>query len=181
MTMLNMRKNDPKLPKATNMPPPPPRGPSTNHETYSEEAMRAAQRHLDQVAEIARLADEVEEWRRRALMAEAEIKRLEVSAQSERTAIQQEVANMADQRDSAVAKLTNEVDALKTELNHVESHLIIGSKIFLQALDYKRSKQPETEASKLGLAAIADELDKPIEPPLPRVVAAGPASEEEVR
>jgi hypothetical protein len=37
---------------------------------YAEEAMRAAQRHLDQIKEIQNLGDEVEAWRNRALVAE---------------------------------------------------------------------------------------------------------------
>src|SRR5262245_38433740 len=43
---------------------------------YAEEALRAAQRHLDQVAEIARLTDDVEQWRRRATTNDSEIKQL---------------------------------------------------------------------------------------------------------
>src|SRR5262245_35448947 len=43
---------------------------------YAEEALRAAQRHLDQVAEIAQLTDDVEHWRRRATISDSEIEQL---------------------------------------------------------------------------------------------------------
>jgi len=91
------------LPKVTPMPTPPrpPEPPRRNNSeaVYAEEALRVAQRHLDQVDEINRLGIELDDWRRRALMAEAEIKRLEKRAADLEGALERQQDKLMTERD----------------------------------------------------------------------------------
>ena len=166
------------LPKVTPMPVPqqrPPEPPRRNNSeaVYAEEALRVAQRHLDQVDEIDRLGRELDEWRRRAMMGEAEVKRLEKRAADLEGALER-------QQD----KLMTERDGYRNRLNNLVSQFHSAGAIILKCLD---AANTETSGGQVNLGTLAAEIDRAIEPPverepepgdpLPSVVARGPALE----
>jgi len=162
------------LPKVTPMPTPPrpPEPPRRNNSeaVYAEEALRVAQRHLDQVDEIDRLGRELDEWRRRAMMGEAEVKRLEKRAADLEGALER-------QQD----KLMTERDGYRNRLNNLVSQFHSAGAIILKCLD---AANTETSGGQVNLGTLAQELEraeKEPEPepgdPLPSVVARGPALE----
>lgn len=164
------------MPKVMPMPnpPQPPRTNRSNSEAvYAEEALRVAQRHLDQVDEIDRLGREMDEWRRRALMAEAEIKRLLTREN-----------DLTDALERQQEKLMTERDQYRNRLNNMVSQFHTAGAIILACLDKANS---ETGASPINQTLLAQELEaveQPSKPeaadpaadddPLPRIVAAGP-------
>jgi len=164
------------LPKVTPMPAPPrpPEPPRRNNtETvYAEEALRVAQRHLDQVDEINRLGLELDDWRRRALMAEAECKRLE-----------KREADLTDAIERQQEKLLTERDVYRNRLNNLVSQFHTAGAIVLRCLD---AAQSEVGGSPVNMGTLAQELERvdkeaePGDPPrdrpddLPAVVTAGP-------
>jgi chromosome segregation ATPase len=142
---------------------------------YAEEAMRAYQRHLDQVDEINRLSREMDDWRRRALMAEAEIERLSKREQ-----------DLTDAIERQQEKLMNERDTYRNRLNNMISQFHSAGAIILKCLD---AANTETGGPQVNLGTLAQEIDRVTEPegsektittpeepeePLPRIVAAGP-------
>jgi len=159
------------LPKVTPMPTPPrpPEPPRRNNSeaVYAEEALRVAQRHLDQVDEINRLGIELDDWRRRALMAEAEIKRLEKRAADLEGALER-------QQD----KLMTERDGYRNRLNNLVSQFHSAGAIILKCLD---AANTETSGGQVNLGTLAQELERaekepePEPEPMPAVVARGPA------
>src|SRR6266550_304295 len=98
----NQRRDQPLMPKVTPMPAPSPQARPNRavHDTYSEEALRVAQRSIDQIQEIDRLGQELEEWRRRAMLAEAEIKRLEKRNDDLEIMLERQRDQLTDERDS---------------------------------------------------------------------------------
>jgi hypothetical protein len=162
------------LPKVMPMPPTPMQPqtarPNRNTESvYAEEAMRVAQRHLDQVDEIDRLSREMDEWRRRALNAEAEIKRLEKREADLTNAIER-------QQD----KLMNERDVYRNRLNNMVSQFHTAGAIILRCLDAAQSETGGTQVNLGTLAAEIERVEKEPEDrddPLPSVVTAGPRGE----
>jgi len=154
-------------------PPEPPRSNRSNSEAvYAEEALRVAQRHLDQVDEIDRLGREMDEWRRRALMGEAEVKRLE-----------KREADLTDAIERQQDKLMTERDVYRNRLNHLVSQFHTAGAIILKCLD---AANTETSGGQVNLGALAQEIDRaieteaekqpepPVNDPLPAVVTAGP-------
>jgi hypothetical protein len=109
---MNLRKPDAparvEMSKVTNMPAPPPsaRPNRAIHDTYAEEALRSAQRVIDMTQEIDRLGQELEDWRRRALMTEAEVKKLEKREIDLRAELEQRTLQLTDERDSYRSRLT---------------------------------------------------------------------------
>lgn len=161
------------MPKVMPMPSPPqpPRTNRSNSEAvYAEEALRVAQRHLDQCDEIDRLSREMDDWRRRALMAEAEIKRLE-----------KRESDLTDAIERQQEKLMNERDVYRNRLNNFEAQFHTVGAIILKCLD---SANTQTSGPQVNLGTLADEIERVAEPepptptepdePLPRIVAAGP-------
>ncbi len=168
-----------RLPKVTPMPAPPrPQEPprrNNSEAVYAEEALRVAQRHLDQVDEIDRLGREMDDWRRRALMAEAEIKRLE-----------NREADLTDAIERQQEKLLTERDSYRNRLNNLVAQFHTAGAIILKCLD---AANTETSGGQVNLGALAQEIERATEPegsektittpeepdePLPRIVAAGP-------
>ena len=173
------------LPKVMPMPTPsnprPPEPPRRNNTeaVYAEEALRVAQRHLDQVDEINRLGVELDEWRRRALMAEAEIKRLEKRESDLTDAIERQQHSLMAERDS-----------YRNRLNNLVSQFHSAGAIILRCLD---AAGTDTGGSQVNLGTLAAEIERverttpdenrngqagqdgqADEPPLPSVVTAGP-------
>ena len=160
------------MPKVTPMPTPtPPRPNRSNSEAvYAEEALRVAQRHLDQVDEIDRLSREMDDWRRRALMAEAEINRL----------LKRE-ADLTNAIERQQEKLLNERDVYRNRLNNLVAQFHTAGAIILKCLD---AANTETSGNQVNLGALAQELERATEPepepvkadpeqPLPSVITAG--------
>ena len=156
----------PIMPKVTQLPEPPRR--NTTESVYSEEALRVAQRDIDQRDEIHRLGTECEDWRRRALMAESEIKRLEKRS-----------ADLEGALERQAEKLTFERDTAQRKLNNVVSQFHAAGAIILQCLN---AADTETSGGQVNMGALARELEPPtdrgeLQPgdePLPSVVTAGP-------
>jgi chromosome segregation ATPase len=134
------------MPRAANMPAPPPQ-PRPNravHDAYADEALRAAQRHIDQIQEIDRLGQELEEWRRRALMAEAEIKRLEKRSDDLQQSLERERERLIDER-----------DAYRGKLNHLVSQFHTAGAIILKCLEAAQG----TTGPQISLTKLAHELE----------------------
>jgi chromosome segregation ATPase len=162
------------MPKVMPMPAPPQRQPepprrNNTEAVYAEEALRVAQRHLDQVDEINRLSREMDEWRRRALMAEAEIERLSKREQ-----------DLTDAIERQQEKLMNERDTYRNRLNNMISQFHSAGAIILKCLD---SANVETGGPQVNLGTLAQEIERQTEPqapteaeeaPLPAVVTQGP-------
>jgi hypothetical protein len=165
------------LPKVTPMPAPPrpPEPPRRNNTeaVYAEEALRVAQRHLDQVDEIERLGREMDDWRRRALMAEAEIKRLE-----------KRTTDLTDAIERQQERLMTERDAYRFKLNNLVSQFHTAGAIILKCLD---AANTETSGGQVNLGTLAAEIERsadqpeaiavepePGDDPFPAVVTAGP-------
>lgn len=156
----------PNMPKVMPMPPPVSRPNRAVHDTYSEEAMRAAQRHIDQVQEIDRIGQELEEWRRRAMLAEAESVRLE-----------QRNDDLQEQLERQREQLTDERDTYRNRVNTLVSGFHTAGGIILRLLE---TAQGEVRPS-VNLTNLANEIEKeqtqlqaPEDEPMPRTVTAGP-------
>jgi DNA repair exonuclease SbcCD ATPase subunit len=148
------------MPKVTPMPPPVARPNRAVHDAYSEEAMRAAQRHIDQIQEIDRLGTELEEWRRRAMLAEAEIKRLEQRNDDLQAMLERQREQLTDERDT-----------YRNRVNSLVSGFHTAGGIILRLLE---TAQGEVRPS-VNLTKLADEIESlPLEGEMPSVVTAGP-------
>jgi hypothetical protein len=160
---------NPPLPKVAHMPPPPSRPNRPAADIYADEALKSAQRVIDFMNEIDRLGSELDEWRRRAQMAEAELKRYELRESDLRTMLDQ-------QRD----KLTDERDAFRRKLDSLVAQFHTAGGIILRCLEAAQGQA----GSPVNLTNLANEIEKAEqanpqdEPPIPRVVAAGPRHDE---
>jgi chromosome segregation ATPase len=167
-----MTTNRPMMPKVTQLPAPPDRPPlrpnRNTEQVYAEEALKVAQRHLDQVEQIDRLGQECEDWRRRALNAEAEIVRLE-----------KREADLVSALERQQEKLMNERDVYRNRLNNFVAQFHTVGAVILKCLD---SANSESGGAQVNLGTLAAEIERatPDEPqpgddqPLPSIVTAGP-------
>ena len=154
----------PTMPKVTNMPAPPPQARPNRavQDAYADEALRAAQRHIDQVQEIDRLGQELEEWRRRAMMAESEIKRLEKR--------EQDLLRMLEEQTN---RLTDERDNYRMKLNDIMAQFHTAGAIILKCIEAGNG----ATASPVSMTLLANQIDKDFNEandPMPNVVKAGP-------
>lgn len=166
------RPNKAPLPRAANLPP---------AKIYDDDVLAQLQRWKDLQTENEALTLEVEEWRRRALSAEGEVRRLEMRVEQDRRQAEQDLAKQADMYSHKLKTVGDELDFQKGECVRVNTLAQAGATVFLQILDFRHKPAPSADAAgTVGLAAIAAELDKPdpelrdVDEPLPRVVAAGP-------
>jgi len=161
------------MPRAANLPP---------AKVYDDDVLAQLQRWKDLQTENEALKAEAEEWRRRALSAEGEVRRLEMRLEQDRTQAAQDLAKHDEDHARKLKAVTDELDFQKGECVRVTTLAQAGASVFLQILDLKQKAPTAVDnVGAAGLAAIAAELDKPDpefrevdEPPLPRVVAAGP-------
>src|SRR5580765_1150203 len=158
-----MADNSKPMPKVTPMPPPPTRPNRLQHDTFAEEALRVAQRHLDQVQEIGRLGEELEEWRRRATMAEAEIKRLARREEDLQATLERERDRLIDER-----------DGFRMRLNNMMAQFHTAGAVILKCIE----AGSDAASSPVNLTILANEVEKAqqqLEPdePMPRTVTAG--------
>lgn len=153
------------MPPARNIAPPP-------EEELDPEVIKIAQQDRNRKRQIAELELDRDEWRRKCLDSESELKRLEARLAAEESEHKAKLAEEKDGHDQIVGKLVQERDYWKDETNRVTTCARNGSVIFLQILDPPhRSTEAGDKADKVGLAAVADELVKEA---LPHVVVAGP-------
>jgi chromosome segregation ATPase len=119
------------------------------HEEYSDEAKKAAQRYLDQVAHIETLSDELEGWRNRAMIAETQIQHCRVRE----------------------AELLAELDSYKQTLAVISAQYTTASKILLDGMaTIDRLEHVKAKISMPALqAAIEDSPDDPADPVTPAV------------
>jgi hypothetical protein len=170
MNTTNQPRRDAPMPKVTNLPgAPAPQGRPNRavQDAYAEEALRAMQRHLDQIQEIDRLGQELEEWRRRAMMAEAEIKRLQKREDDLQGTLERTQERLIDER-----------DGYRMKLNNMMSQFHTAGAVILRCIEAGQG----SITSPVSLTKLADEIEadpnfrEVDEPgPMPRVVTAGPA------
>lgn len=163
----------PMMPKAANMQPPatpirPIPQPSARpnravHDTYAEEAMRSAQRVIDMTQEIDRLGQELEEMRRRTLLAEAEVKRLERHEE-----------NLREELEKRTTQLTDERDSYRSRLTMLVSQFHSAGAMILKCLEAAQGQA----GPMINLTNLASEIDREQkqtqQEPLPRALTAGP-------
>lgn len=160
----NNRPNPP-MPKVANMPAPPVRPNRVEERAWADEALKVAQRHLDQIAEIDRLGQDRDEWRQRAQLAEAEIVRLE-----------KRESDLRDMLDRRSTELIDERDAFRMKLNNMMAQFHTAGAVILKCIEAGQG----SVASPVNLTSLAEQIDKDLDDsdkpgaPLPRVVTAGP-------
>lgn len=173
--MSNGKIPHPQMPRrAPNVEPPPLR---TTHNDAAEEYARASQKYFDMVAEVARLAKEVQEWERRALAAEAETRRLEDRQEELMAQLAMTREQLTAKLDITKEDLIRDRDQYRFRLVALISHFETSQQIILQCLAAARGEveTPQVDMKKL-MAAIEDSKPKD-EEPLPSVVTAGPRQE----
>jgi len=175
MSMLGLRSREPKMPRANNVPPtviPP------DHRNYSEEALRVAQRAIDDQLTIQSLSHERDEWQRRALSAEGEVDRLHQQVKCDRLEALDEAARVKNENAVDLAKLQHELDYVKDKCARIMERLHISAQVILDALKEDEVPKPDAQAAvpKVDMSAFAAELEKTVqaEEPMPAVVISGP-------
>lgn len=172
------------MPNAANIPGAPQR-PGPVEQTYAEEALRAAQRAIDQIREIERLSSDLDTMERRALLAEADVKRLE----------QREMV-LTGHLESRTNLLTEERDMYRFRLNNLQAQFEAAGSIILRCMDAAKAEV----SSRVGvnLNNLAREIESvpqprqpqepplqetslPLDDPMPRVVTAGPRTDDDVK
>jgi len=156
---------DKPMPKVMPMPAPQARPNRAVHDAYADEALRAAQRHIDQIQEIDRLGQELEEFRRRALLAEAENKRLE-----------KREADLQIMLERQREQLTNERDTYRNRICNLVAGFHTAGGIVLRLLETAQGEvQP---AAGVNLTTLANEIEREQkaadDEAMPSVVTAGP-------
>ena len=151
-----------KLPRAATVPAGAPMR-TPQHEDYADEALRAAQRYLDQVRQIEALLAEVEQWRNRAILAEGEIKRLQEREQTLQATIDRKADEFADERDQ-----TRQAIAVLAASYTNASKIILDGFSTIERLDGLKARisMPTIEAA-ITPAPIDPPHDEPVLEPLP--------------
>jgi DNA repair exonuclease SbcCD ATPase subunit len=153
-------RNVTQMPRPQNIPAPPPRPNVQAHQVYADEALKSAQRIIDMMQEIDRLGQELEEWRRRAAMAESEVKRLEGRE-----------ANLQQQLDSRTRELIDERDSYRFRLNSLVAQFETAGNIILKCMEVSRKDADSRNIVDVNL------LEQQVQEELPKVVTAGPRKE----
>jgi hypothetical protein len=159
MTMVNMpRRGNEKMPRAPNVPNNLPN--RLPDDDYAEEAKRAAQRHYDQVQQIEALKQDVEEWRRKALILEDEVKRLEKREH-----------DLTIELHTSKNELEHERDSYKHRLVMLVAQFESAGAVILRCLDAAKAQA----GPQVNLEALAAEIDKVRQvPPPPAIAHDGP-------
>lgn len=167
------------MPPANNVPPPPTVIPPDRR--YSEEALRVAQRAVDDQLAIQSLTHERDEWQRRALSAEAEVDRLHQQVKCDRLEALDEAARVKTENAVDLSNLQHQLDYFKDKCARIMERLHISAQVILDALKEDEVSKPETRAAApkvdVDMSAFAAELEKTVqaeEPPIPAVVISGP-------
>jgi len=179
---------EPKMPRPTAMPPAPTMpAPRALERVYDEEVLRRYQNDLDRERMVVQLESDRDDWRRKALAAQDECRRLEQRLAQQDKAHQEAMTRLTEDRDRKVDELTARRDEYKLRLTRFETKLGVQgqavldlanavSKTLLEIMDEVKGERGTTDvAGSVGLAAIADAVEEE----LPRVVTAGPAPHNE--
>lgn len=176
---------EPKMPRASSLPPTPVALPER---IYSEEVLSFLQQNADNKRMIVQLEADRDEWRRKAIAADAECHRLETRLAQQEKAHLEAVAKLTEDRDRRVDDLTAARDEYKLRLARFETKITVQgkavidlansiSKTILETMDELKGERGTPDvAGSIGLAAIADAIE---EDSIPRVVASGPAPHNE--
>lgn len=186
----NMRRRNepanPPMPRVANVPP---------ARVYDDDVLAQLQRWKDLQVESDRLRSEMEDWRRQALDAQREVKRLEMCIERDAETYSQAMAKLTADRDCKVEQLTEQRDVYRDKITRFATKFGVQGKgvIDLAAsvgnfvresltdLQAEGDAAPD-RAGKVGLAAIADEISGDPEfrevDEMPRVVRAGPTDGE---
>lgn len=134
------------------------------HSDYAEEAKRAAQRYIDQVAQIEALGADLEVWRSRALVAEGTIDQLRARE-----------ADLLAQIEKKSAELSREADSYKQTLAVISTQYATAAKILLDGFEAMNQLDALKAAPKLNMPAFAAAIDPhpndPVDPVDPLAVA----------
>lgn len=161
----NSRKTEPSLPRASNVP-----TPQTPTVVYDEEAIRRYQKDIDREKMLLQLQEECETWRRKALGAEEDNRRLESRLDRDVVAHDAEVGKLTEQRDRKIAELTQQRDQYKLKLTQFETKIaMIGDALITLAritsdsvsklLEEIRAEQGKPDAgTAASLAAVAEAI-----------------------
>lgn len=181
-TSVPMKTEQPRMPRAPNVPATLPTTMSMPH--YDEEVLRVAQRDYDNKRLIAELEGERDEWRRKALSASEDCKRLEMRLAQDETLHGAEILKLTEQRDRKVDELTQRRDEYRLKLTRFETLISIQGNSLIELAnnlartiqdtltEIKRDNGREDTAGKTGLAAIAEAVEN--HESVPRVLTAGP-------
>jgi hypothetical protein len=173
-----------KMPRAPNVPAPQP-----VERIYSEEVLSFLQQNADNKRMIVQVEAERDEWRRKALAADAECRRLEARIAMDANNHEQAIAKLTLDRDFRIEELTARRDDYKLALARFETKIAVQgkavidlansiSKTILETMDELKGERGTPDvAGTVGLAAIAEIAEQEL--PMPRVVAAGPAAHNE--
>jgi hypothetical protein len=192
MSLMNTRKQqapampEVKMPRGTpNVPAPQP-----VERVYHEEVLSFLQQNADNKRMIVQVEAERDEWRRKALGADAECRRLEARIAMDANNHEQAIAKLTLDRDFRIEELTARRDDYKLALARFETKIAVQgkavidlansiSKTILETMDELKGERGTPDvAGAVGLAAIADAVERD-NIPIPRVVTAGPASHNE--
>lgn len=187
------RRNEPnkvEMPRVANVPP---------VRVYDDDVLQQLQKWKDLQVENDRLKVELDDWRRQALDAQREVKRLEGRLAQEGKAHEEALAKVGNERDRKIAELTQERDVYKVKLGQFETKVVLQAQGVLdlassvsnlassvstkmgELLEEMRKERggAHTDAGTIGLAAIANAIEEGKEAAdMPRVVSAGPRDSE---
>jgi hypothetical protein len=184
------RRNEPhkvEMPRAANVPP---------ARVYDDDVLQQLQRWKDLQIENDRLRAESDDWRREALDAQREVKRLEGRLAQDGKAHEEAITKLADERDRKIDGLTQERDVYKVKLGQFETKVVLQAQSvldlagsvsnlagsvsgklgeLLEEMRKERGGGAPDVAGSLGLAAIAEAIEAGKDAAdMPRVVSAGP-------
>jgi len=163
--MTNGRKPPVTMPRTANLPP-------AHHninpmlEEYAGEAARSAQRFFEMAEEINKLTSEADEWRRRAMLSEEELKR----------ATRREEALNA-KLESTAERLTAERDTYRDRLTTLKAEFATAGNIILHCMKVSEEMMGagERQVTHEQLEKLADDLEGER---MPSVVTAGPREDQ---
>ena len=180
-----------KMPRTANVPPAPTPAPAPAvARYYDEEVLRRYEKDVERERLLIQLEQERDDWRRQALAAQDECRRLEVRIAQDNKTHEQAITKLTEDRNQRLDDLTHQRDAYKLNVTRFETKLLMQGKSILNLADAVRQTiqemmnelknerdprdalPPDIEAA--AAKAIADAIESDNEP-LPRVVTAGPA------
>jgi predicted RNase H-like nuclease (RuvC/YqgF family) len=176
--------NVPKMPKAMSLQTP---APAPLERIYKKEVLDHLQQFADTKEMVAQLEAERDEWRRKAIAAQDDCRRLEARIETDDRAHEQMVAKLTEDRDRKIEELTARRDDYKLQLARLKTKIGLQGKAvmdlarsvsatILETMNELKDEQGEQDtAGAVGLAAIADAIGED-EQPLPRMFATSPPS-----
>jgi hypothetical protein len=128
------------------------------HRSFSPEALNFAQNWVEMEQSLQAQRIESEQWRMRALDAEAEVKRLKQRLEDERVDNEDRLARLAEASGRETAMLTEQREYWRGQYTRVETNLHTAGKIILSCLN---ESIPAKAVNTAGLSAVADAIEQP--------------------